>query len=246
MTEESETTYGITFGYPRAIDARRKLLRSEGAGQTAMVLEELNGLLYRVVSQRVYQADLERFGGRDFFHGKEHLQCPAFSDQAREPLRATPAGDESERRSAMTEDGIWRGDATMTSKCKIQSSTHAVAADDSDHWSRKVLNRIHQALADLGEFVSFGPGESGDLIQVGTGGEELVISGNDETPCIAGKFAYCAGQGSHAGSGQTIGAVGALQAQHTAMIELFSVKESRDHFREGAMIQPDRQPEMMA
>lgn len=46
-----------------------------------------------IVDDRVYQSDVERFGGMEFLGGEEHLQRTAFSDEARKALSASPSGD---------------------------------------------------------------------------------------------------------------------------------------------------------
>lgn len=57
------------------------------------VQQQPNGFGYWIGGDGIDQADLQGFGGVEFFGGQEHLQCAAFADEARKPLRTAPPGN---------------------------------------------------------------------------------------------------------------------------------------------------------
>ena len=82
-----------------------------------------------IVGDRIDHSYFEGSGSGDFFRGDEKFQRSALPDQARQALRASPSGHEAESGTAMSEDGVGRGDPAMTGEREIQSSAHAVAFD---------------------------------------------------------------------------------------------------------------------
>ena len=111
--------------------------------------------------------------------GEKHLQGLRPADEARQTLGASPAGDETEGRTTMAEDGVGRGDAALAGECQIQSPTHAVAVNGSDGRGGEVDYSIHQALSHVGEAERLGAVQFGDFMEVSAGGEEMDVAGND-------------------------------------------------------------------
>jgi hypothetical protein len=126
------------------------------------------GLIKHIVGDRVHQSDFKSSDGCDFFRRDEKLQGSALPDQAWQALRASPAGHETQSGTTMSKDSIGSGDPTVTSEREIETSAHAVAFDHGDDRRWIADDRVHQRLSHGGELVSFGPGQWGDFIQVGT------------------------------------------------------------------------------
>lgn len=115
-----------------------------------------------------------------FFSREKHLQSAGPADKTRQTLGASPSGDEAEGGAAMSEDGMWTGDAVPASEGEIEASTHAIAVDGGKGWGREAGEDIHQTLAHMGEAEGFGAAELGDFVEVGPGGEEMDVAGENE------------------------------------------------------------------
>ena len=163
---------------------------------------------YGIIGEGVDQADLQGARGGNFFRGEEHLQRASFADEARQALRAAPSGDEAEGGAAMSEERVRAGDAAIAGEREIESASHAIAVDGGDGRSGKVGDGAHQALAHVGEAKSFGAGERGDLVEIGSGGEEVRVAGEDEARGrMRGEIFDGDGQRLDAGAREAVGAV---------------------------------------
>ena len=78
---------------------------------------------------------------------KEHLQSTSSADLSRQPLRASPSGDETERCAAMSEDGVGSGDAMSASHRQVESTSHAVAVNSCDGGGGEAGQGIHELLS---------------------------------------------------------------------------------------------------
>src|SRR6266536_2186583 len=68
-----------------------------------------------IVGDGIDESDLEGAGGVHFFGGDEEFQRNSPPDQARQALRSTPAGHQTEGRAAVSEHGMLRSDPPVTS-----------------------------------------------------------------------------------------------------------------------------------
>jgi len=84
----------------------------------------------------------ERIFRVDLFRRTEHLQRAPFADEPREALRSAPAGDQSERRTTMSEDGVGRGNPDIASQRQVQPAAHAVAGNGSDGQGGEVVDQV--------------------------------------------------------------------------------------------------------
>jgi hypothetical protein len=73
----------------------------------------------RIIGEYIHQADIERSRGRDFLCRDKKFECSSLPDQARQSLRASPSRHESESRTAMSKDGMGRGDSAVTGECEV-------------------------------------------------------------------------------------------------------------------------------
>src|SRR6478735_1148123 len=80
----------------------------------------------------------------------------------------------------MSKDGVGCGDAIVAGQRQVHGAAHAVAADGGDYGNRKVVDGQHERLATAGKLKSFWSAELGNLVQIGPGGKELAIAGDDE------------------------------------------------------------------
>ena len=85
----------------------------------------------------------------------------------------------------MPENGMRGSDATTASQRQIESAAHAVAGNCRIDRSREVLDRAHQRLTHLREFVSGRTIESRNLLQVGSGGKESFVACDHQRPRLA-------------------------------------------------------------
>jgi len=115
----------------------------------------------------------------------------------------------------MTEYRVWAGDPARAGKRQVESATHAISVNRGDSWRREASDGIHERLSHGSEPKSFGPGECGDLVQVGSGGEEMRFAGDDQPGWrLSRQMRNCVGECSHARDAQAIGAVVRDEAQN--------------------------------
>lgn len=108
----------------------------------------------------------------------------------------------------MTEYRVWTSYAALAGECKIKAAAHAISVDRGDRRRREAGDGVHQLLSHLREAKSFGTAQGGDLVQVGSGGEEVRIAGDDQLGRVLrgekrNRVAECA----YARDAQSIGAV---------------------------------------
>ena len=108
----------------------------------APIVRETERCLQRVVGDGVHQADLQGLRSVYLLRRQEHLQRPAFADQARQTLRAAPSGDQAQGRAAVSEEGVRTGDAPLAGEREIKPSAHTVAVDRSNRGSRKAATAL--------------------------------------------------------------------------------------------------------
>jgi len=169
---------------------------------------------YWVVRHRVHKADPQGFLGADLLCPDKHFERTGLAHQAREPLRAAPSRDQPQGSATMAEDGVRGGDTVVARQRQVQPATHALAVNDRADSRREAGNSIHQFLPGAGELQSLRAGDSGNFLQIGAGGEELVVAGDDEGPGIAGEFAHGSAKLQNAHAGQAVGAVGGAEPQN--------------------------------
>jgi hypothetical protein len=107
------------------------------------------------------------------------LERTSFADEAWESLCSSPAGDEAESRSSMSEDGVPSGDAATACERQIETSAHAVSVNGGDGGSREIGDGIHQTLSHLREAKCFGAVQLSDFVEIGSGGKEMGIASDD-------------------------------------------------------------------
>ena len=87
----------------------------------------------------------------------------------------------------MSEDRLWVRDTHVARECQVESATHAITVHGRADRCRKVVNGTHEALSHEREVEGVG-GEGGDFVEVGSGGKELVVAGDDEWLRCFGQF----------------------------------------------------------
>ena len=133
-----------------------------------------------ILRDGIHQPDPQRLIRSDHFRQQKHLHGPRFADQSRQALCSAPAGHHSQACAAVPKDGVWRGHAIVARQRQVHGSAHAVAANGRDYWHGKLVDRQHERLATTGKLKGFWPAELGNLVQIGPGGKELAIAGDDE------------------------------------------------------------------
>jgi len=175
-----------------------------------------------ILGEGVGQANLKSTRGGNFFGGEEHLQCASFADEAWQALRASPSSDEAESSATMSEERVRAGDAAITGEREIESAPHAVAVDGGNGRSGEAGDGAHQALSHVREAKSFRAGERGDLVEIGSGGEEVRVAGEDEMRRrMRGEIFDGDGQRLDAGARETVGAVVGYEADDERFIVRF-------------------------
>jgi len=87
----------------------------------------------------------------------------------------------------MSEDCVWVRDADVAGEGEVESAAHAIAVNGGANGSRELIDGEHQTLAHEREVEGVGM-ERGDFIEVGTGGEEVVVARDDERLRIFREF----------------------------------------------------------
>src|SRR5581483_2816926 len=86
------------------------------------------------------KANAQRLSSIYFFGGEKHLQGASFADEAREALGSAPAGDQSQGRTAMSENRLGRGNAGMARERKIEPASHAITTNRGEHRRREIFD----------------------------------------------------------------------------------------------------------
>src|SRR5262249_54004410 len=103
----------------------------------------LHGSAQRSFGNFINHTGGESLASVEFFSGKKHLQRPRLADQSRQALRATPASDQAESSTALSDKRIGSGDTRAASERQIQPSAHAVARNRSAGAGRELLDGAH-------------------------------------------------------------------------------------------------------
>src|SRR5215472_5840564 len=126
----------------------------------------------------------------------------------------------------MSEDSARRCNAQIASQSQIHAAAHAVAMDGGNHGNGKTVDRIHQPLAGPRKLERLRAVELGNLFEIGAGGKELVVAGDDQGLDAAAfgfvlQFANIFEQSSNRGAAEFVGVVSGYQLQYraTALIE---------------------------
>ena len=128
----------------------------------------------------VNQPNPQGVAGIELLGDEKHLQCAGLTNEPRKALGASPAGDETEGGTAMSKDSVRASDSLTACERQVKPSAHRVAMNGGDRRGRKVGNGIHQALSHVREAEGLGAIQLGDLLEIGPGGEEMRVAGDDE------------------------------------------------------------------
>ncbi len=188
-----------------------------------------NSLSHWVEGKRVDEPDAQCFFRTNLFSGYEHLQRAALADQSRQALSSSPARDESQGGTAMSENGVGGSNAMMTSERQVKPATHAVSGNRDVHRSRELFQVPHELLTYLGEFIGGRTVEGRNFFQLCPGGEESVVPGKNERPRFTRKFPDRCSQRKNDIKRETIGSVVRLQADDTRVLAFIKLKESLGH-----------------
>jgi hypothetical protein len=74
------------------------------------------------------------------------MQRAALADQTRQSLGASPARDQSESRSPMPKNSMWRGDAMMAGEREVEAAAHAVCGYGGVDRGREGFDRGYWSL----------------------------------------------------------------------------------------------------
>src|SRR5262249_5058342 len=119
----------------------------------------------------------------------------------------------------MSEDRVGCCDAKIASQRQIHAAAHAVAVDGGDHWNGKTVDGVHQPLASPGKLESVRAVELGTLVEIGAGGREFVVAGDDQSLDAAAlglplQLTNICEQGRNGGAVEFVGLVSRNQLQY--------------------------------
>ena len=150
------------------------------------------------------------------------MQGARGADESWKALSAAPSGNESECGAAMAEDGMRPSNAVTAGQSEIEAPTHAVAANGRDGRCGEFGDGPHEALTHMGEAKRIGAVQAGDLEQVGSGGKEVRVTGDDEAGgVLPGEDFKGLGECEDTRARQSIGAVGGNETQDGRIVEGF-------------------------
>lgn len=178
-----------------------------GSARTFQAFDLFEGVRQGIAGDRVHKSKAQSVRSMNFLGRDEHRKSTRLSNQARQALRATPAGDQAQGGAAMSKHRGRGRDATMTSEREIEAPTHAVAGNGSEDWRWELRDRVHQVLAHAGERIRLRARECGDLAQVRACRKEFRIAGDDERARSGRQFEDGPGQRENARPSQTISPV---------------------------------------
>lgn len=128
----------------------------------------------------------------------------------------------------MAEQRVRGSDAPVASQCQVKAAAHAVSRNGGAYRSRELLNRLHERLADLREFIGCRPGERCDFFEVGACGEKLCVPGDDEWATLVSEFTDRSRQRENAAPCELVGSVFGLETQESAILVILQRKERGD------------------
>src|SRR5215207_3353171 len=99
---------------------------------------------------RVDQSDAMRFLGGYLASRVDDLRRETWSDEPRQPLRATPAGWNTQADLRLREAGVFGGEANIAGDSQFATAAEGVAVDRGDH-------RLGQAFDGTGERLALAP-----------------------------------------------------------------------------------------
>ncbi len=107
----------------------------------------------------------------DGLGGQNHLQRPAFPNEARQALRAAKTGDDAELDFRLTEPGILRGQPQGAGQRDFAAAAEGEAVDGRNDGLAEVLDEIEHRLSFAGELGGLDGRDGGNLRDVGAGDE---------------------------------------------------------------------------
>ena len=113
----------------------------------------------------------------------------------------------------------------MAGEGKVKAAAHAVSGNGGIDRGGKAFDRPHQLLTHSCEFPGLGSGQSCDFPQVGAGGEEPVISGDDERQPRVGELFDGIGQCEHTSADEAVCTVVGVQAKQVEARAFLELKE---------------------
>src|SRR5215472_7708506 len=121
----------------------------------------------------------------------------------------------------MSEDSGRRRNAKIASQSQIHAAAHAVAMDAGDHRNGKTVDGVHQPLAGPRKLERLRAVELGNLFEIGAGGKELVVAGNDQGLDVVAfgivlQFTNIFEQSSNRSAAEFVGVVSRYQLQYGA------------------------------
>ena len=129
----------------------------------------------------VGQADPQRLVGLHLPTGDDEVLGPGRPDEAGQPLRAAPAGDDAEQDLGLAEHGLLRGDPVVAGQGQLAAAAERVARRPRRSRSGGSPAMASMRALDAG---AEGPRSSrpqaDELVDVGTGGEDPLAAGDDD------------------------------------------------------------------
>ena len=125
-----------------------------------------------------HQAPLGGLLRADGLSREDHLHGARLADGPDQPLRAASAGDRADGDLRLPELGGRAGQQDVALHGELAAAAEGEAADDADDGG---ADGVHPA--DVGQqaaLVGVGEGEGGHVLDVGAGGEGLLVAGEDD------------------------------------------------------------------
>src|SRR5262245_63147497 len=110
----------------------------------------------------------------DGLAGQNELERAAFSDQARQPLRAAAAGKQSQLDLGLAELRVLDGDADGARHCRLATAAQCKAIDGRDHRLTEILDEIEHLLPEAAGPFGVDRTRMCELADVSAGDECLV------------------------------------------------------------------------
>ena len=130
------------------------------------------------VDDLVGEPDAQRLGGVDLPARDAQLLGSARTDEAGEALRPATAGNDAEEDLRLAEHSAITGDPVVARQRHLAAAAERVAADGGDHEAIEGGDGVVGGMEPVGDRPRLGlPAE---LVDVGTGGEDPLASGDDD------------------------------------------------------------------
>jgi len=136
----------------------------------------------------------------------------------------------------MAEQRVVGSDAPVASQRQVEASAHAISRNGGVYRSGELLNRLHERLADLREFIGCRAGKFCNFSEVGAGGEKLCVSGDDQRVRLVSEVPDRSCQRENAGSCELVGSVFGLDTQQGSILFTLQRKERGDDQSVGTMV----------